>query len=122
MKLLLKTTGLLIALALITSTASAGRPIPLCAGPVTMAIDADNVFLRCVRVGEHEVLRAINAPIRDQNWSTVAPKNLKVDDGGDHFRVTFDVRCAQADIDFRCKRSITGTAKGVLEFTFQHSN
>lgn len=120
MKLLLKTIGLFFALASITTTASAGKPIPLRAGPVTMVFDADNVFLRYVRVGPHEVLRGINAPIRDQNWSTVAPKvsNLKINDGGDHFQVTFDVRCAQADIDFRWKGSITGTAKGEVEFSF----
>ncbi|MFT4589599.1 MAG: hypothetical protein ACI9VS_002171 [Candidatus Binatia bacterium] len=120
MKLLLKTTGLLFALALTGSAASAGKPIPLRAGPVTMVFDADNVFLRYVRVGEHEILRGINAPIRPEDWSTVAPKvsNLKVDNGGDHFRVTFDVRCAQADIDYRWKGSITGTAKGEVEFSF----
>jgi len=94
--------------------------IPLRAGPVTMVFDADNVFLRYIRVGQHEVLRGINAPVRDQNWATVAPEvsNLKVDDGGDHFRVTFDVRCAQADIDYRWKGTITGTAGGVVEFAF----
>ena len=108
MKLPLKKTGLMLVATLIASTASAAKPIPLRAGPVTMIFDADNVFLRYIRVGEHEVLRGINAPIRDRNWSTVAPKvsNLKVTDGGDHFRVTFDVRCAQADIDFRWKGSI----------------
>ena len=85
-----------------------------------MSFDADNVFLRYLRVGEHEVLRGINAPIRDQNWATVAPEvsKLKIEDRGDHFRVSFDARCAQADIDFRWKGTITGTAEGVVEFTF----
>ncbi len=86
-----------------------------------MSFDADNVFLRYLRVGGHEVLRGINAPIRDQYWATIAPEvsNLKVDDEGDHFRVTFDVRCVQADIDFRWKGLITGTEDGVVEFTFE---
>ena len=120
MKLLLKTTCLFFAWVLITSSVSAGKPIPLRAGPVTMVFDAENVFLRYIRMGSHEVLRGINAPIRDQNWSTVAPKvsNLKVTDSGDHFRVTFDVRCAQADLDFRWKGAITGSAEGVVEFSF----
>lgn len=100
--------------------ATSAEPIPLRAGPVTMVFDPDNVFLRYIRVGQHEVLRGINAPIRPHDWSTVAPdvSNLKVDDGGDHFRVTFDVRCAQADIDYRWKGTITGTAQGVVEFSF----
>ena len=50
-----------------------------------MSFDPDNVFLRYLRVGDHEVLRGINAPIRPEDWSTVAPQvsNLKVEDGGD---------------------------------------
>ena len=110
----------LLLTALLASRATATAPIALRAGPVTMSFDADNVFLRYVRVGEHEVLRGINAPIRDENWATVAPKvsHLKVESGDDQFRVTFDVRCAQEDIDFRWKGSITGTAKGEVEFTF----
>lgn len=85
-----------------------------------MSFDADNVFLRYLKVGEHEVIRGINAPIRDQNWATVAPQvsKLKIENRGDHFRIAFDARCAQADIDFRWKGTITGTAEGVVEFTF----
>ncbi|MEO2016354.1 MAG: hypothetical protein ABGZ53_18505 [Fuerstiella sp.] len=94
--------------------------IPLRAGPVTMVFDADNVFLRYVRIGPHEILRGINAPIRNQNWSTVAPEvsNLRVEQRGDSFDVTFDVRCHDADVDFRWSGSITGSAQGVVEFTF----
>jgi len=112
---------LLLALTFPFLSANATEPIALRAGPATMSFDPDNVFLRYLRVGEHEVLRGINAPIRDQNWATIAPEvsNLKVDDGGDHFRVTFDVRCAQADIDFRWKGLIKGTEDGVVEFTFE---
>ncbi len=85
-----------------------------------MSFDADNLFLRYLRVGEHEVLRGINAPVRDQNWATVAPQvsKLKIENRGDHFRIAFDARCAQADIDFRWKGTITGTAEGIVEFTF----
>ncbi|MFN0128617.1 MAG: hypothetical protein ACKV19_18245 [Verrucomicrobiales bacterium] len=95
-------------------------PIALRAGPVTMSFDAENAFLRYVRVGPHEVLRGINTPVRNQNWATVAPKvsNLVVDDGGDKFSVTFDVRCAEEDIDFRWKGTLTGSTSGVVEFSF----
>ena len=98
----------------------AGEPIPLQAGPVSMVFDADNVFLRYIRIGSHEVLRGINAPIRNQNWGTIAPKvsNLKVDQRDSSFKVTFDVACQRGDIDFRWKGSITGTATGVVEFAF----
>jgi hypothetical protein len=118
----LRTMGLLLALILSTLPAYAASPVPLRAGPVTMVFDVDNVFLRYINVGEHEILRGINAPIRPHDWSTVAPRvsNLLVDNGGDHFRVTFDVHCRQPqmDIDFRWKGSITGSRKGVVELTF----
>jgi D-apionolactonase len=98
----------------------AREPIPLRAGPVTAVFDADNVFLRYIRVGSHEVLRGINAPVRNQDWATIAPKvtNLRVDQQGASFKVTFDVACQHADIDFRWKGSITGNDKGVIEFAF----
>jgi D-apionolactonase len=120
MKILSKSASLLLVFLVLTGTLQAVEPIPLRAGPVTMVFDANNVFLRYVRVGPHEVLRGINAPIRNENWSTVAPEvsNLRVMNYGDHFKVTFDVACRQADIDFRWKGTISGSDKGVVEFSF----
>ena len=120
MKLYTTPVILLLGLLAIISNVHASEPIPLRAGPVTMMFDADNVFLRYIRVGQHELLRGINAPIRNQNWSTVAPQvsNLRVDNHGDSFNVTFDVRCQDTDIDFRWKGSISGNTQGVIEFTF----
>ncbi len=102
------------------SLATAAEPIPLRAGPLDMLFDADLAFLRYVKVGPHEVLRGINAPIRNEVWGTVAPKvfHLVVNDGGDHFEVTFDVVCREKGLDFRWKGSLTGTAQGEVTFTF----
>lgn len=112
--------GLLVTLNAFAQLASAREPIPLRAGPVSMVFDADNVFLRYIRVGKHEVLRGINAPIRNENWATIAPKvsSLKVEQRDDAFKVTFDVACQRADIDFRWKGMISGSDKGDIEFTF----
>jgi len=98
----------------------AGEPIPLRAGPVTMVFDSDNVFLRYIRVGKHEILRGINAPIRNENWATIAPKvsNLRVEQRDDGFNVSFDVACQRDDIDFRWKGTISGSDNGEVEFTF----
>lgn len=106
--------------ALLAPPARAAEPIPLRAGPVTMSFDADNVFLRHIRVGSHEVLRGINAPIRDRNWATAAPKvsDVRVEKDKDHFKVTFNVTCAEDGLDFRWKGSLTGNAKGEIAFTF----
>lgn len=117
-----KSLALIPAILLLTlfSDVHATEPIPLRAGPVTMVFDADNVFLRYIRVGRHEILRGINAPIRNENWATIAPNvsNLRIDDQGDSFNVTFDVDCRQDDIDFRWKGSISGSDQGEIELTF----
>lgn len=116
-----KLIPLIAALSLASMTSlQAGEPIPLRAGPLTMVFDADNVFLRYIRVGTHEVLRGINAPIRNQNWATIPPEvsNLRVDQRDDSFTVTFNVACKQADIDFRWIGSIVGSNRGEIEFTF----
>lgn len=117
-----KSSLLLVALGTLAwhSTAIAGDLVPLRAGPLSMVFDAENAFLRYVRVGPHEVLRGVNAPIRDQNWSTVKPqvRNLEIKKQGDNFAVTFDVLCQADDIDFRWHGSLIGTAQGVVEFSF----
>lgn len=98
----------------------AADPIPLRAGAVSMVFDSDNVFLRYIRVGEHEVLRGINAPIRNENWATIVPQvsNLNVEQRDDSFKVTFDATCQRDEIDFRWKGTISGTAEGKIQFTF----
>lgn len=116
MKLVMK----MLVLASITSTVNATEPIPLRAGPVSMVFDADNVFLRYIRVGNHEILRGINAPVRNEKWATIAPRisNVQVDQRDDGFKMTFDVACQRADVDFRWKGSISGNETGEIEFTF----
>ena len=102
------------------ATAQAGDLIPLRAGSVSMVFDAENVFLRYIRVGEHEVLRGINAPIRNHNWATIAPavSNLQIDQLDNSFLVTFDVACRRDEIDFRWHGSISGNDQGTIEFAF----
>lgn len=108
------------ALAAMAPAARGADPVPLRAGPLTLAFDTEHAFLRYLRAGPHEVLRGINAPVRDHNWATVAPvvSNLVVDARDDSFRVTFDVRCTQGDLDFLWKGTLTGSAAGVVEFSF----
>ena len=103
-----------------SSAAPGAEPIPLSAGPLTMVFDADKAFLRYVRAGPYEVLRGINAPIRNQFWGTVQPEvsDVDLDDQGDHFSLTFDATCQERDVDFRWRGSITGSRAGEVEFTF----
>ena len=120
MKRLLITLAVLSTLAPLPKLSLANEFIPLRAGPITMVFDTENVFLRYLSVGDHEILRGINAPIRNQHWETVSPKisNLQLNQNDDSFEMTFDVTCQHADVDFRWEGSITGSDKGVIEMTF----
>jgi len=65
--------ALALILILTATQTHAADPIELRAGPMTMVFEPDNAFLRYVRVGPHEVLLGINAPIRNELWGTVKP-------------------------------------------------
>src|SRR5688572_8119968 len=66
--------------------------LELRAGPLTMTFDPSNAFLRHVRWGGQELVRAIYGAVRDHNWATIpsAISNMKTEVGADTFRVTFD--------------------------------
>ncbi|MBM3844675.1 MAG: hypothetical protein FJ405_00115 [Verrucomicrobia bacterium] len=98
----------------------AAAPIPLRAGPVTMIFEPDNAFLRYIKVGPHEILRGITAPVRNHYWGTVLPVVSKVErvDKGDQFVLTFEALCRERDIDFLWHGRIQGNALGEIEYTF----
>lgn len=96
------------------------RSIELAAGPLTMVLEPELAFLRRLQYNGREVLRGIYAPVRDRNWGTVAPRvsNVRVETSDAGFRVTFDVDCKEAPIEFVWKGSISGDEKGVVRFSF----
>ncbi|MBP60419.1 MAG: hypothetical protein CMJ62_02730 [Planctomycetaceae bacterium] len=98
----------------------AEESIPLRAGPLSMTFDVDNVMLRFVRVGKAEVLRGINAPVRNQFWGTVPPRasDIRLQESDGAFQLTFDVKCQERDIDFFWKGRIVGNSEGHVVFTF----
>lgn len=102
------------------ATTHAAAPIWLRAGPVTMVFEPDNAFLRYVKVGPHEILRGITAPVRNRFWGTVLPvvSNVKVEDKGDSFSLTFEALCREREIDFLWHGTIRGSAQGEIEFNF----
>lgn len=117
------TTRLVVLMAILllpVPEAQAAAPIPLRAGPLTMIFEPDNAFLRYVNVGPHEVLRGINAPVRDQFWGTVQPEvsNLDLDKQEDNFTLTFDASCREGDVDFFWRGTIRGSAEGKVELVF----
>ena len=95
-------------------------PIALKAGPLTMHFDPDTAFLRHLRLGDHEVVRAIYAAVRDQDWATISPRleNLQSEVKPDSFCLTFDAVCRRGHIDYMWKGVITGDAAGRVEYRF----
>ena len=71
---------MVVLLLLFESSAFATGLIPLRAGPLSMIFDADNVMLRFVKIGDTEVLRAINAPVRNQYWYLTESLARKIQD------------------------------------------
>jgi hypothetical protein len=93
------------------------QSIELCAGPLTMLFEPGG--LRYVRLGQREVLRRVYVGVRDRNWGTIEPQlsNLKSEIQADSFRIEFDCKHQQGEIDFRWRGEITGTAAGEISFT-----
>ena len=73
------------------------------------------------RSGQVEVLRGINAPVRNQFWGTLPTKvsNVKVRAQEQEFSLSFDVACVQREIDFSWSGTVVGTAEGTLKFQFR---
>jgi hypothetical protein len=85
-----------------------------------MLFEPHTAFLRHLRLGDHEVVRALYAAVRDQDWATIAPRveNLKTQINKDSFRLTFDVSCQQGGIDYFWNGTVTGEANGRVRFAF----
>lgn len=94
--------------------------LDLRAGPLTMIFDPSNAFLRHIRWGGQELVRAIYGAVRDQNWTTIpsAITNLKTEIGYDSFRISFDVICREREIDYFWRGSIRGEPSGKLVYVF----
>lgn len=87
------------------------------AGP--LSVEFENGQLRYLKVNGIEVLRAVGFLIRDKNWGTATPaiSNLKIDQRGDSFSVSFhaEIRIESQQLSYDAK--IEGTTDGNLEFT-----
>jgi hypothetical protein len=68
------------------------QPIALRAGPLTLSFEPQTAVLRHLRLGDHEVVRAIYAAIRDQDWATISPQVSihEQEINADSFRIAFN--------------------------------
>src|SRR5690242_1850540 len=82
------------------------------AGPLSLVFE--NGDLRYVRLGDREVLRRVYVAVRDRNWNTIAARitSLQVEPAADSFRITFDCRNQEGEIDFAWRGTIVGQADG----------
>ena len=96
------------------------QPLQLRAGPLTAIFEPHTGFLRYVRLGDHEIIRAIYGAIRDQNWATIPPvfSNVLPEVSKDSFRITFDAHCRNEIVDYAWRGIITGDASGQIAYQF----
>jgi D-apionolactonase len=94
--------------------------LELRAGPLTMIFDPPNAFIRHIRWGGQELVRAIYGAVRDHNWATIpsAISDLKTEVGNDSFRISFDVFCREREVDYFWRGTIRGESTGKVTYVF----
>lgn len=95
--------------------------VELRAGPLTLIFDPSNAFIRYIRWGGQELVRAIYGAVRDHNWATIpsAISNLKTEVANDSFRISFDVNCREREVDYAWRGNIRGDASGKVTYAFE---
>ena len=82
--------------------------------------ETDTGFLRKITCGETEIVRAVYAAVRDENWNTVESRlevrNVRTEQNS--FQVDFEVRCEAGAILFLWAGTITAHGP-VLTFSFE---
>lgn len=94
--------------------------LPLHAGPLSAFFDTDTAFLRYVRYGKHEIVRAVFAAIRDHNWDTIPYRleELRLHDEQRAFQIIFRAVCRHDTIQFHWHGEIVGNPDGSIQFSF----
>ncbi len=87
------------------------------AGPVE--VELDGVDLRYVRAGDTELVRRLYVAVRDRNWGTLPIEiaAFELDDRADSFRLTFEARHRQREVDFRWRGELSGGADGSIDYS-----
>jgi hypothetical protein len=85
-----------------------------------MVFDTSTAFLRQVRWGEREVVRAIFGAVRDRNWDTILHRidDLQVSEQEGAFELSFTARSLAASFPFHWGGRIIGSTEGELTYRF----
>ncbi len=91
-------------------------PVVLAAGQLKAELDSGG--LRYIRFGGNEVLRNIAFLVRDRNWGTYSPaiSDLRINQQGDSFTVSYKAECRDAEQAFHYTARIEGNSDGSLVF------
>ena len=92
---------------------------PLAAGP--LRLDYDSGDIRCVRLGNEEILRRIYVAFQDRNW-TARPWHIlseEIDDRGDSFTVRVTARGSFDAKPFTWTVDIDGDSDGTLRYSLR---
>lgn len=94
--------------------------LPLQAGPLTLLYDSTSGMIRCVKLGDTEVLRGIYAAVRDRNWGTVPAASHEVSHTIDpsSFHIEFVSEHRQDNIHFVWRGNIRGDDTGTIRYEF----
>lgn len=93
--------------------------IELKAGPLDLVYQ--DGFIRCIKLGDLEIIRMINHALRDQNWGTIPMKirEEKIEKGEDRFLLTYTGRYDHGPVQFEVKCRIEGSPDGSVAFDYQ---
>lgn len=92
---------------------------PLVAGP--LRLDYDSGDIRCVRLGDEEILRRIYIAFQDRNW-TARPWRIldeRIDDRGDSFTIDVTARGSFDAEPFTWTVTIEGEPDGTLSYALR---
>jgi hypothetical protein len=93
-------------------------PLPLRAGPLTLLHEQG--LLRSIAFGSHELIRAIYAAVRDQNWNTIEPRftAYRLEQADDHFLIQFTAEHVSPAVDFFWHGVVRGENDGTISYSF----
>jgi hypothetical protein len=95
------------------------KPVQIRCGSLTFLFDPVLGFVRQVRWNGIEVLNAIYAVVRDENWGTVPTRisNISIESEVDVFKIVFEAVCQQGGIEYWWRGTISGAPRA-LTFEF----
>ena len=92
------------------------KQIEIKAGPLSLFYEAGD--LRYIKFNEKEIVRRVYVAVRDHNWDTIIPaiSNIQINSSIDSFKITYDVKHIQNDVNFIWKAEIVGKYDGSIRF------